>query len=98
LSLRNRGNQAGQCGIRRGRSKVADDKALRRFIHNGDKGVAGWGWHSRDSCLGSTGLEVPTELNREAMRHSSTQPEESKRNPGRIDSSAVSLTTADVHR
>jgi hypothetical protein len=93
-SLRNHGIQPGQCGMRRGRTKVADDKSVRRLIHKSDKGVVRLSRRSQDSCLSSTGLEVSTELNREAVRHSNAQAKASTPAPNCIDSSPVSLTTA----
>src|SRR4029077_13585325 len=72
-SLRNRGIQPGQCGIRQGRTKVVDDKSVRCLIHKSDKGLLRLSRRSHDSCLGSTGLEISTELNREVVCHGNVQ-------------------------
>src|ERR1700730_3172878 len=72
-SLRNRRIQPGQCVIRHGRTNVADDKSVRRLIHQSDKGGVRLSRRLQDSCLSSTGLEVSTELNREAVCHGNAQ-------------------------
>jgi hypothetical protein len=43
---------------------------MRRLIHKSDKGIVRLSRRSQDSCLSSTGREVSTELNREAVCHS----------------------------